>query len=252
MTTRTRYFVIASLLVLGVGLGSGLVAYYVGLPGSAPPDSAAGPTSCSSCRATRALVAFANVHEIMTSDLRQKLRNALPTDRNGQREFQKQTGINIETDIDRVVACAGADASIAGMHGAGMVLARGRFDQVKIESLMREHGAEVQTYGDKRHDCRRRQRPAGRGQHRPAVSHARQLRRVVHRAGARGARQHADGEERNRPPPRRQQSAIGHRERHRQRRADEPRSIDGQQLAECVGGRTDSTPCAPTHIFLKT
>ena len=32
MTTRTRYFVIASLLVLGVGLGTGLVAYYVGFP----------------------------------------------------------------------------------------------------------------------------------------------------------------------------------------------------------------------------
>ena len=32
MTTRTRYFVIVSLLVLGVGLGTGLVAYYVGFP----------------------------------------------------------------------------------------------------------------------------------------------------------------------------------------------------------------------------
>jgi hypothetical protein len=35
MTTRTRYFVIVSLLVLGVGLGSGLVAYYVGFPARA-------------------------------------------------------------------------------------------------------------------------------------------------------------------------------------------------------------------------
>ena len=35
MTTRTRYFVIASLLVLGVGLGTGLVAYYVGFPAGA-------------------------------------------------------------------------------------------------------------------------------------------------------------------------------------------------------------------------
>ena len=32
MATRTRYFVIVSLLVLGVGLGTGLVAYYVGFP----------------------------------------------------------------------------------------------------------------------------------------------------------------------------------------------------------------------------
>ena len=34
MTTRTRYFVIASLLVVGTGLGTGLVAYY-GFPTSA-------------------------------------------------------------------------------------------------------------------------------------------------------------------------------------------------------------------------
>ena len=32
MTVRTRYFVIVSLLVIVVGLGTGLVAYYVGNP----------------------------------------------------------------------------------------------------------------------------------------------------------------------------------------------------------------------------
>ena len=35
MTSRTRYFVIASLLVLVVGLGTGLVAYFAGFPMSA-------------------------------------------------------------------------------------------------------------------------------------------------------------------------------------------------------------------------
>jgi hypothetical protein len=35
MTVRTRYFVIVSLLVIVVGLGTGLVAYYVGFPTSA-------------------------------------------------------------------------------------------------------------------------------------------------------------------------------------------------------------------------
>src|SRR5260370_35321749 len=34
--------------------------------------------------------------------------------------------------------------------GAGMVLARGRFDETKIEALMREHGAHVETYNGKR------------------------------------------------------------------------------------------------------
>jgi hypothetical protein len=34
----------------------------------------------------------------------------------------------------------------AGTSGAGMVLARGRFDVVKIEALMREHGGQVEEY----------------------------------------------------------------------------------------------------------
>jgi hypothetical protein len=66
----------------------------------------------------------------------------------GQREFQNETGINIETDIDRIVACLQPDGTT--VSGAGMVLARGRFDEVKIEALMREHGAQVETYKNSR------------------------------------------------------------------------------------------------------
>jgi len=36
------------------------------------------------------------------------------------------------------------------MPGAGMILARGRFDETKIEALMREHGAHVEDYRGKR------------------------------------------------------------------------------------------------------
>jgi hypothetical protein len=65
----------------------------------------------------------------------------------GQHEFQSQTGINIETDIDRVVVAVVPSAEQVGeMRGSAMVLARGRFDQVKIEALMREHGAQVDDY----------------------------------------------------------------------------------------------------------
>jgi hypothetical protein len=144
MTTRTRYFVIVSLLVLAVGVGTGLVAYFVGLSPSAfaqrggteelqylPPDAS--------------VVAYADVHEVMTSEFRHRMRHALPLQRqeDGQREFQNETGINIETDIDRVVACLEPDGTVPG---EGLVLARGRFDEVKIEALMREHGAQVENY----------------------------------------------------------------------------------------------------------
>lgn len=149
MTTKTRYFVIVSLLVLGVGLGTGLVAYYVGFPAGAL-GRRGGPDELGYVPRDASVIAFANVHEIMTSELRQKLRRALPMQENGQQELQNQTGINIETDIDTVVACMHPDPSSTNTPGAGMVLARGRFDEVTIEALMREHGAHVEDYNGKR------------------------------------------------------------------------------------------------------
>lgn len=144
MTTKTRYFVIASLLVLTVGLGTGLVAYYVGLPTSAFSNRS-GPDELQYVPRDAAVLAYANVQDVMNSELRRHLKEAMPMSENGQREFQTQTGINIQTDIDRVVACLGADAGVSGPH-SGMVVATGRFDVAKIESLMREHGATVEEY----------------------------------------------------------------------------------------------------------
>ena len=148
MVNRTRYFVIASLLVLGVGLGTGLVAFYMGFPAGA--FQRRGPEELQYIPRDAALIAYADVQQIMTSDLRQKLRKVIPLHDNGQREFQDRTGINIETDIDRVVACVRPDVERTNLPGSGVVLARGRFDEVRIEALMREHGAHVENYNGKR------------------------------------------------------------------------------------------------------
>jgi len=153
MTTRTRYFVIASLLVLGVGISAGLVAYYAGFPMSAFARSG-GPDELKYVPSDATVLAYADVRAVMSSELRRKLHEAAPMSENGQREFQDQTGINIETDIDHVVAfvAPGAGASLppgsgaSGFPGGGMVLARGVFDAVKIEALMREHGARIEDY----------------------------------------------------------------------------------------------------------
>ncbi len=146
MTARTRYFVIASLLTLGVGLGAGLVAYSTGLPTSAFSRQG-GPEELRLIPANAGVVAYADVHEIMTSDLRQRLRTVLRGRGHGQEDFQNQTGINIETDIDHVLVglVPGAGAS-ADRSGSAIVIARGRFDQVKIEQLMRDHGAQPENY----------------------------------------------------------------------------------------------------------
>jgi hypothetical protein len=146
MTTRTRYFVIASLLVLGVGVGTGFLAYYVGFPTSAS-SRAGGPDELRFVPRNATLVAYANVHEVMTSSLRDKLREALPIKPEGQRQLESETGINVETDVDRVVACVAPPVDgTRRLPATGLVLARGRFDQVKIEALMREHGATVEEY----------------------------------------------------------------------------------------------------------
>jgi len=149
MTTRTRYFVIASLLVLVVGVGTGLVAYYVGFPTSAF-SSFGGPEELRYVPRDAGVLAYANVQEIMASELRQHVKANVPIPENGQRQFQNETGINIETDIDRVVACLEPGAGGSAMPSAGLVVASGRFDQVKIEALMREHGAATDDYKGRR------------------------------------------------------------------------------------------------------
>jgi hypothetical protein len=150
MTNKTRYFAVVSLLVVSVGPGTGWS------PTSVPTSafvSSGGPEELRYLPSTSTVVAFADVREVMTSELRQRFRESVlqGAQENGQREFQEQTGINIETDIDRVVA--GLDVTSGGtanFNGSGIVLARGRFDEVRIEALMREHGAQVDAYKGKR------------------------------------------------------------------------------------------------------
>jgi hypothetical protein len=149
MMNKTRYVAISSLLVLTIGVGTGLVAYYAGLP--AVLVGQGGRDDLKLLPANASLVAFANVRDIMASEVRQRVKTLVPLKGDGQREFQEQTGIDIETDIDTVVmAVAPPDASSGGVPGAALVVVRGRFDQVRIESFMRQQGATVDTYKTKR------------------------------------------------------------------------------------------------------
>jgi len=84
----------------------------------------------------------------------------LPSRGQGQQEFEEQTGINVQTDIDHIVACAisprSSEAMPLGPSGSsgptvsGLVLARGRFNDTKIEALLRDHGASATDYKGKR------------------------------------------------------------------------------------------------------
>jgi hypothetical protein len=145
MTKRTRYFMTGAALVLVAGLCTGLIAYYGGFP--ALSASKSGPNELSYIPADAAVVAYADVHAVMTSQFRQKLHEALPADeREGRNELQEKTGIDIERDIQYVVAGLGPDVGAPMEHGGGLVIARGNFDTGRLESLAREHNARVEQY----------------------------------------------------------------------------------------------------------
>ena len=150
MTKKTRYFMTGSAAVLAGGLCTGLVAYYGG--GFQALVASTGPTELSYVPADASVVAYADVKSIMNSELRQRFKQSvpMPMGEEGQREFFEKTGIDIENDVDYVVAAATALPGSGGSSPNGVIVARGRFDVVKLEGLALEHGAQVQEYKGKR------------------------------------------------------------------------------------------------------
>src|ERR687894_1622325 len=100
MSSKTRYFVVTAATILALGLTTGLVASYMGLPVAF--SSAAGPEELQYVPADAAVVAYANVREIMDSQFRERFRQFEP-DTSERDEFQAKTGVNIDHDINSVV-----------------------------------------------------------------------------------------------------------------------------------------------------
>lgn len=141
MKKRTRYFMAGAALVMVLGLFTGLIAYYGGFP--ALSASRTGPNELSYVPADTAVVAYADVQAVMSSQFRQKLREAVPVPENERNDFEEKTGIDIERDVQYVIAAMGADVE---QGGSGVVLARGTFDQGRLEALAQQHGGNVQEY----------------------------------------------------------------------------------------------------------
>lgn len=148
MSKKTRYFVAASGAILVVGLTTGLVASYMGMPVSVF-SRAAGPDQLQYVPADAAVVAYANVREVMSSDFRERFRKFEPDTRERD-EFEQKTGVNIDQDIESVVAAMSAPAEGVSPERGVIVLAKGRFEHARIENLALEHGGQVQEYQGKR------------------------------------------------------------------------------------------------------
>jgi hypothetical protein len=146
---KTRYFVAVMGTILAVGLGTGLVASYMGLPVSVF-SSAAGPEELQYVPADAAVVAYANVRDVMNSQLRQRFKSLEPS-QDEKNEFEEKTGLNLETDVDRIVAAVmPKDGMANNPAGSFLILARARYQASTLEKLALDHGAEVSDYNGKR------------------------------------------------------------------------------------------------------
>ena len=132
MTKRTRNFMLVSGAILIIGLGTGLVASYFGLPVSLL-SNAAGPDELQYVPQNAAVVAYANVREVMNSEFRERFRKLEPqsAERN---EFEEKTGVKIDQDIDSIVAAFIPSEAMTERHDkSAVVLARGRFEVSRLE-----------------------------------------------------------------------------------------------------------------------
>ena len=145
MTRQTRYFVLGASGLLVVGLVTGLFAYVN--RGAALAVSVTGPAELAYVPSNASIVGYANVREVMLSDFRERIRQIAP-DGVGQAKLEQQLGLNIERDIDHVVAflAPGPDEG----RPAGLVLFRGRFDTTRLEAMAGEGGATVSEYAGTR------------------------------------------------------------------------------------------------------
>jgi hypothetical protein len=146
---KTRYFVAISGAILAIGLSTGIVASYMGLPVSVF-SSAAGPEELQYVPADAAVVAYADIRDVMNSQFRQRFK-ALEPSQDEKNQFEEKTGLNLEQDVDSVVAAVMPKDNLAkNPAGAFLILARARYQPARIEALALEHGAEVIEYQGKR------------------------------------------------------------------------------------------------------
>jgi len=150
MTKRTRLFLMASGGILVVGLGTGLVAAYVGGFQNLTLIGSSGPGELAYIPSDARVVAYANVREIIDSELHQKLKTLHQSrSDDGLARFEAETGVDVTRDVDYVVAVMGGAAGTPN-QGPPLVLARGRFDEVRVEGLVRGKGGTVEDYKGQR------------------------------------------------------------------------------------------------------
>ena len=160
MTKKTRYFVLGAGAVLVFGLGGGLVAYLVynraaGVPAGLPPELRYVPVNV-------AMVAFADVNAVMNSELRRALAPRIdPESRKGRQMMNDFAGVDVEKQVNRVVAYAepykpaDPQAQAKPEIPRALVLVQGTFEPDRIEAFIRERAGTMDEYKGRKMFVRR-------------------------------------------------------------------------------------------------
>src|SRR5687767_7270006 len=143
MTKKTRTFVLAAAAVLFVGLAGGLIAYLAYnrvavFGGGLPAEMRYVPADV-------ALVAFADVNAVMNSELRRALMPSIdPESRKGRQMMNDFAGVDVEKQVNRVVAYVEPYTPPDPQSQAKpeiprtLVMVQGTFEPARIEAFIRE------------------------------------------------------------------------------------------------------------------
>lgn len=143
MTKGARYTVFGGGGLLVAGLAVGLAAWLgSGLPARVLAQGR--PDELRHLPAEAAIISFANIRQVMDSDLRERLRER-ESDTSGAAAFENRTGIDIDRDVNHVVA---AVAPVGRNDAEAIAVLAGRFDPARIESLaIAEGGVRMEHAG---------------------------------------------------------------------------------------------------------
>lgn len=142
MSKRTRMFLVVAAGVLVAALTTGLVAWATRVSAAA----AAASEELAYVPADARMVAYVDVRSLVNSPFRERLRQLQRTSPANADGLEAQTGIRFETDVDGLlIASTAVDVPVERAQGS-LLIARGRFDAVRIEGVMRGRGGQVDQY----------------------------------------------------------------------------------------------------------
>jgi hypothetical protein len=149
MTSKSRYFLVGSAAILLIGVAGGLVAYYAfGRAAGAPAGL---PAELRYVPADAVMVAYADVHAVMNSEMRRELERLATGPRRGQQQMHEFAGIALDKDINHVVAYLQPEATETKSTRPpdALILAQGTFNQSAVEQFVKDHGGSVEEYHGK-------------------------------------------------------------------------------------------------------